>query len=165
MNYAEIKKLDVANTKGISCTLFVSGCTHKCKGCFNKVAQNFDYGDKWTVDVENKFIDYCKNPNVNNVAILGGEPFQQSYSEMLNLFKRLKNEVNKPIWVWSGYTLGQLLMNEYSKELLYYIDVLIDGKFEEDKKDLTLKHRGSSNQRVIDIKESLKNNKVVLING
>lgn len=162
MNYAEIKRLDVANTNGISCTLFVSGCTHNCKGCFNEVAQDFNYGNEFTKEVEDRFIQYCKNPNVDNVAILGGEPFQQSYVQISRLLKRLKKEVKKPIWIWSGYTYGQLVMDEYSKEILFNIDVLIDGRFEEDKKDLTLKHRGSSNQRVIDVRKSLELEEVIL---
>ena len=165
MNYAEIKKLDIANTEGVSCTVFFSGCKHNCKGCFNEVAQDFNYGKEWNESVEDEFIGYCKNKNVDNIAILGGEPFQQSYILLLKLLRRLKKEVDKPIWVWTGYTLEQLLSDEFSKEILTYIDVLIDGQFEEDKKDLMLKHRGSSNQRVINVQKSLKENKVILWEG
>ena len=93
--------------------------------------------------------------------ILGGEPFQQPYVRMLNLFRRLKTEVNKPIWVWTGYTYVEILTDERKKGLLHYIDVLIDGRFEKDLKDLKLKHRGSSNQRIINVQESLKQNEVI----
>ena len=97
MNYAEIKPLDVANAKGISCTLFVTGCRHHCKGCFNEELQDFDFGKEWTKEVEDYFISRCQNPYVTVVSILGGEPFQQPHVELLNLFRRLNNEVGKPI--------------------------------------------------------------------
>lgn len=161
LNYAEIKPFDVANAKGISCTLFVSGCTHKCEGCFNLELQDFNYGQEFTKEVEDDFINKCKNPNVTTVSVLGGEPFQQPYVRMLNLFRRLKTEVNKPIWVWTGYTYVEILADERKKGLLHYIDVLIDGRFEKDLKDLKLKHRGSSNQRIINVQESLKENEVI----
>ncbi|MFQ9545363.1 MAG: anaerobic ribonucleoside-triphosphate reductase activating protein [Clostridium sp.] len=162
MNYAEIKQYDVANTPNISCTLFVSGCTNNCKGCFNKELQDFSYGKLWTKETENYFIKCCKNPHVKNVAILGGEPMQQQITPMLNLLKRIKAEVNKPIWVWTG-CLWEDLIRIYHRTLFFpYIDILIDGKFEIDKKDLILKHRGSSNQRIIDVQKSLEENKVIL---
>ena len=161
MNYAEIRKLDVTNGEGIGTTLFVSGCTNNCEGCHNKELQNFNYGQEFTKEIEDEFIQYCKNPHVNHVNILGGEPFQQPYVKMLNLFRRLKTEVNKPIWVWTGYTYVEILADEHKKGLLHYIDVLIDGRFEKDLKDLKLKHRGSSNQRIINVQESLKENEVI----
>lgn len=155
MNYAQMRQYDVSNGVGIRATLFVSGCTHNCKGCFNKEQQDFNFGQKWTQETEDKFIEYAKNPNVVGVSILGGEPFQQDYSTMKHLLVRLKEEVGKTVWVWSGYTFGQLLMKAESKDLLNYIDVLVDGKFEIEKKNLMLLYRGSSNQRVIDVKAIL----------
>lgn len=163
MNYAEIKPLDVANAKGISCTLFVTGCSHHCKGCFNEELQDFDFGKEWTKEVEDYFISRCQNPYVTVVSILGGEPFQQPYVQLLNLFKRLNNEVGKPIWVWTGYTFEQLLTNEDNKSLLSYVDILVDGKFVQELKDLKLKYKGSSNQRVIDVQNSLKEGKIILM--
>lgn len=164
MNYAQIRKFDVTNGPGVRATLFVSGCTHNCPGCFNREQQDFNYGNKWTKEVEDSFIEACKNPQIVGVSILGGEPMQQDYNTMKNLFSRIKEETNKPIWVWSGYNFGQLLMTEHTKDLLNYIDVLIDGKFIQAKRDLMLKYRGSSNQNVINVQESLKQEKVVLLN-
>lgn len=162
MNYAKIKKFDVSNSPNIGCTLFVSGCTHKCEGCFNSEAQSFSYGNEFTKEIEDLFILYANNPNVININILGGEPFQQDTNKMINLFSRLVNEVGKPIWVWTGYTFEQIMLMPDKKQLLNYIDVLIDGKFEINKKDLRLRFRGSSNQRVIDIKETLSANEIII---
>lgn len=163
MNYAQIRRHDVTNGPGVRVTLFVSGCTHNCPGCFNKEQQDFNYGNKWTKEIEDDFINKVLDPKVVGVSILGGEPMQQDYNTMKNLFLRIKEETNKPIWVWSGYNFGQLLMTEHTKDLLNYIDVLIDGKFIEDKRDLMLMYRGSSNQRVIDVQKSLSSNKIVEI--
>ena len=163
MNYAEIKKYDVANSVGVVCTLFVSGCTNNCKGCFNKDLQDFNYGKEWTKEVENYFIECCKNENVKNVCLLGGEVFQQDCNIIFRLLLRLKVEVKKPIWVWTGYTYEEIIKDKILIQLLIYIDILIDGRFEIDKKDLSLKHRGSRNQRIIDVQESLKQNKVIQI--
>lgn len=162
MNYCDLRKYDISNTSGISTTLFVSGCIHKCKGCFNEVAQDFNYGEVFTKEIENLFIEYAKDRNVKCVAILGGEVFQQDKKEILNLFRRIKDEVKKPLWVWTGYTYEELLKEEINLSLLENIDILIDGRFKLKLKDLSLKHRGSSNQRVIDVQESLKENKVIL---
>lgn len=161
MKYGSIKKLDVANGTGIRTTVFVSGCTHKCKGCFNEDSQSFNYGEEWTKEIEDMFIGYAQSDKVSAVSILGGEPMQQGEA-MLNLVKRLREEVNKPIWMWSGYTYEQILENPLRAEILSYVDVLIDGRFELDKRDLKLKFRGSSNQRVIDVKSSLKTGEIQL---
>lgn len=149
MNYSSIRKFDVTNGVGIRTTLFVSGCTHKCKGCFNEEQQDFNYGEPFTKEIEDKFIEYANNPLIKGISILGGEPLQQG-DDMYNLLKRLKEEVKKPIWLWTGYKYEYVKKSEMSK-CLNYIDVLIDGKYEEEKRDLTLKYRGSSNQRVIEV--------------
>ena len=164
MNYAAIKRFDVANGSGISTTLFVSGCRFHCEGCHNLEAQDFNYGNEFTKDIEDMFIDYANNSHVNHVSILGGEPFQQDYKILKHLFKRLKYEVNKPIWLWTGYTYEQLTVDKYKKQLLSYIDVLIDGRFIKELKDIKLKFRGSSNQRIINVQESLRQNKVIEYN-
>lgn len=162
MNYVKLRKYDTSNWSGINSTLFVSGCNFHCKGCFNKSAQNFLYGKPFTKEVEDLFISYIKDDHVDGVNLLGGEVFHQDLDIILNLVKRIKTEVGKPIYVWSGYTWEELLEDRNKLEILKYIDVLIDGRFEEDKKNLTLKHKGSTNQREIDVRESLKQNKVVL---
>jgi len=163
MNYSRIIKFDVANATGISTTLFVSGCTFNCVGCFNKEAQNFNYGDEFTKEVEDLFISYAKDVNVDCVCILGGEPTQQDNS-ILDLLTRLNSEVKKPIWLWSGNTFENLLKNEFGHKILEKIDVLIDGAFIEARKQANLAHRGSANQRVIDVKKSLDKRKIVQYN-
>ena len=157
MNYAKIRKLDVTNGPGIRTTLFVSGCTHNCEGCFNKEQQDFNYGNKFTKETEDEFIQLTKNKQIKGVNILGGEPMQQIMDDtLLNLLKRIKLETDKPIWLWSGYTFEEIVNNPKRLEILREVDVLIDGKFQADKRDIMLKYRGSSNQRVIDVKKSLE---------
>ena len=164
MNYAQIRKYDVTNGPGVRTTLFVSGCTHNCEGCFNKEQQNFLYGNKWNKAIEDNFVEYINNSNIIGVSILGGEPMEQTKDkDLLNLLKRIKKETHKPIWLWSGFTYDEIVQNESRKELLLEIDVLVDGKFEIEKRNIKLKYRGSENQRVIDVIKSLKENKVIEI--
>ena len=163
MKYAKIRKYDISNAPGICTTLFVSGCTHNCEGCFNKEQQDFSYGNDFTKEIEDEFIEYSKSKQVKAVNILGGEPMQQLMDDtLLKLLKRIKLEVNKPIWLWSGYTFEEIVNNPKRAEILREVDVLIDGKFEADKRDLMLKYRGSSNQRVIDVKKSIEAKEVRL---
>ncbi len=164
MRYAQIRKFDVTNGPNIRTTLFVSGCTHKCEGCFNEEQQDFNYGNEFTKETEEEFIKYSLNPQIKGINILGGEPMQQIMDDtLLNLLKRLNAEVKKPIWLWSGYTFDEIIQNPKRLELLKQVDVLIDGQFQIDKRDIMLKYRGSSNQRVIDVKKSLIDNKVTEI--
>ena len=164
MNYAKIRKFDVSNGPGVRATLFVSGCTNNCEGCFNKDLQDFNYGELWTEEVENDFIKQVKNSNIVGVNILGGEPMDQIKDEDLsNLLKRIKEETNKSIWIWSGYLYEDIIANKERNKILSYADVLIDGRFELAKRDISLKYRGSSNQRIIDIVRSRKENKIVEI--
>ena len=163
MKYAKIRKYDISNAPGICTTLFVSGCTHNCDECFNKEQQDFNYGNEFTKEIEDEFIEYVKSKQVKGVNILGGEPMQQLMDDtLLKLLKRIKLEVNKPIWLWSGYTFEEIVNNPKRAEILREVDVLIDGKFEADKRDLMLKYKGSSNQRVIDVKKSIEAKEVVL---
>lgn len=171
MYYADIKKVDVANGPGVRVSLFVSGCTHKCKGCFNEEAWDFKYGHEYTKKEEDKIIELLKPDYIEGITILGGEPFEYvNQKGILPLLRRIRKELpNKTIWCFSGYTFDtdilENMCNKYeeTKELISYIDVLVDGKFEIDKKNFKLKFRGSSNQRIINVKESLKNNKVILM--
>lgn len=162
VKYAQIRKYDISNWDGINATIFFSGCRFNCEGCFNKKAQDFNYGNDYTEEVENTFINYAKDEHVTGVCLLGGEVFQQDLNIILKLVKRIKNEVDKPIYVWTGYLWEDLIKDSKKIEILKHIDVLIDGKFELKLKDLTLKHKGSSNQREIDVKESLKSGRVVV---
>lgn len=145
MNYADIRKLDISNGPGIRSSLFVSGCNFKCNGCFNQEAQDFKYGKLFTKEIEDKFIEYTKSSKITGVNILGGEPLQQDNS-LLNLLKRIKKETNKNIWLWTGYKLEEIPKEKL--EILEYIDVLVDGRFELNNKNLSLKYRGSGNQKV-----------------
>ena len=171
MYFADIKTVDVANGPGVRISLFVSGCTHKCKGCFNEDAWDFKYGKEFTKNEEDYIIELLKPDYIEGITILGGEPFEYvNQKGILPLIRRIKKELpNKSIWCFSGYTLDKDILDDMcnkfdeTKELISYIDVLVDGKFELDKKDLKLKFRGSSNQRIIDVKESLKQNKVITI--
>ena len=129
--------------------------------CFNKEAWDFNYGQPFTKEVEDKFIDYAKDIHVNHVSLLGGEIFHQDLNIILNLVKRIKEEVNKPIYVWTGFTWEELLKDDKKIEILKYIDVLTDGRFEQDKKDMSLLYKGSSNQIEISVQESLKEGRIV----
>lgn len=162
MYYAKIKRSDTANGPGVRVSLFVSGCTHNCKGCFNKEQQSFTYGNVFTKEEENKIIDLVKREGIRGINILGGEPMQQTMdSTLVNLLKRIKSETNKSIWLWSGYLYEDIIADKKRLEILQYVDVLVDGQFKEQLKDIRLKHRGSSNQRIIDVQQSLKNNVII----
>lgn len=160
MKYAQIRKYDVANGEGIRSVIFVTGCTHGCKGCFNREYWDFTYGKDWDNEATQTIIEYLKDPAVSGLTLLGGEPMQNL--ELIQIVKDIKKEVDKNIWVFSGYTYEQILKDPNKLELLKECDVLVDGLFIEELKNLKLKFRGSENQRVIDIQESLKTGKVVL---
>ncbi len=171
MNYATIKKYDIANGLGVRVSLFVSGCTHRCRNCFNAVAWDFAYGQPFTKEVEEEIIISLNSPVVQGLSLLGGEPLEpQNQYGILDLLRRIKRELpDKDIWCYTGYTLETDLWTgkahiEITDEILSMIDVLVDGKFVEELKNITLKFRGSSNQRVIDLKKTLINKKVILLN-
>ena len=167
MYYSDIKYPDVANGLGVRVSLFVSGCRRHCPECFNKEAQDFKYGKPFT-DKEMKLIeDKLKLPQVRGLSLLGGEPMEiENVIELLPLCKYLKSAyTNKDIWCYTGYTIEELLNrnNIATKEILKYIDVLVDGDYQKDKHDLSLKFRGSSNQRIIDIQKTLKTKNIELV--
>lgn len=170
MNYATIKKYDIANGLGVRVSLFVSGCTHHCKNCFNAVAWDFNYGNAFTKEVEEEIIDALRQPMISGLTLLGGEPMEPvNQRGLLHFLQRVKTQVpDKTIWCYSGYTLEELLNGrahiDITDEVLEMIDVLVDGKFVEELKDITLKFRGSSNQRVIDLKTTLATKQISLIN-
>ena len=166
MYYAQIRKYDTANGPNIRSSLFVSGCTHKCEGCFNEDYRNFRYGNEWTPDICDEFIEMIKDPQIKGVTIIGGEPMDQIQDDdLLNLVKRIKEETGKNIWIYSGYTYEQILQHEKRKEILSFCDALVDGLFVLELKNLKLKFRGSSNQRIIDIQKSLVGGEVQLLKG
>ena len=160
MNYATIKKYDIANGIGVRVSLFVSGCNHRCKGCFNSEAWNFNYGKKFDVNAENEILYVLEKPYIKGLSVLGGEPLQQD-STLLEFLRKVKSKFpNKSIWLYTGYTYEQIK----DKKELDYIDVLVDGKFVEALKDISLQFRGSSNQRIIDVKATKENSKIILCN-
>ena len=169
MNYAEIKNFDIANGEGVRVSLFVSGCTHHCKNCFNKETWSFDYGEPFTGEVEDKIIAELAPSYINGLSLLGGEPFEpQNQQGLIPLLRRVKTELpDKNIWCYTGYLFDKDLLGEsrarceYTDEMLSYIDVLVDGEFVQELYSITLQFRGSSNQRIIDVKKSLKEGKVV----
>lgn len=161
INYADIRRFDVTNGSGIGVSLFVSGCSFNCPNCFNKEAQDFNYNKPFTKEAEDKFIEYAKDKHVNHVSLLGGEIFQQDLDIILHLVKRIKEEVNKPIFIWTGYLWSDLLKDNKKVEILNYVDVVTDGRFEQNNKDLNLKFKGSSNQITISVQASLKQNKII----
>lgn len=164
MNYAQIRKYDVANGPGIRTTFFLTGCDRNCPNCFNTEYMDFNHGKKWDIDAEKKVISYLKLDQVEGLTVLGGEPFENSIG-LLKALRNIKKEVDKPIWIYSGFIFEDLVNIKIAREILEEIDVLVDGEFIEELKDLRLKFRGSSNQRIIDVKKSLKNNKVIILNG
>lgn len=164
MNYGQIRKYDIANGPGIRTSIFVTGCKLNCKNCFNKEYQDPNFGQTWTQKTTNQVINYLKSDEISGLSILGGEPFE-SANDLINILNDIKNKINKNIWIYSGYTFEYLMKNPVYKQLLEKVDVLVDGPFIESKKDLKLKFRGSSNQRIIDVKSSLINDKAILLNG
>lgn len=164
LNCAQIRRYDVANGPGIRTTLFVSGCNHRCRNCFNKQYQDFGYGTVWSSKVEDVFMEIVKLPNVTGVTILGGEPMEQIRDEDLkHLLVRIKEETGKSIWIYSGFTFDEIINNPKRLELLKLCDVLVDGPFVDSLKNPGLKFKGSSNQNIIDIDKSLLNNEPVII--
>lgn len=164
MKYAKIRERDVANGPGVRVSFFVSGCNFKCKGCFNEIAQDFNYGKEFTKETEDLIIQYLKDENIVGINILGGEPMQQDSRTILNLVKKIKKETDKNIWMWSGFLFEDLIKNQEKLEILNYVDILVDGKFKLEQRDIKLKYRGSSNQRVIDVQKSLKSKSVIKLN-
>lgn len=161
MNHAQIRKYDVANGPGIRTTIFVTGCTHNCKECFNKEYQDFNFGDPWTEKETEMVKDYLNQPEVAGLTVLGGEPFQ-NVEGLVPLLKEIRKSTDKDIWIFSGDTFETIMADEKKFELLKLCDVLVDGPFVNELKDLRLKFRGSSNQRIIKIKDSIEEDKVVL---
>lgn len=172
MKYAKIKNCDVANGPGVRVSLFVSGCTHHCKNCFNREAWDFDYGDDFTDKEENEIIEDLKPDYITGLSLLGGEPFERANQEgLVPLIKKVKQAYpDKKIWCYTGFTFDKQIIGEMinkenresTKEMLDNIDYIVDGKFVEELKDPKLRFRGSSNQRIIDVKKSLAQNEIVI---
>lgn len=166
MNYGNIKFYDIANGEGIRTSLFVSGCTNHCQGCFNEEAQDFNYGQPYTSETERIILEQISKPYIAGLSILGGDPLCQNNDGLTHLIK-LTNAVHnlgKTVWLWTGFVWEDFNRIETSldKTLLHNCDVVVDGPFIEAQKDLNLKYRGSSNQRVIDVQQTLVQDKIIL---
>ena len=170
MNYANIKKTDVANGPGIRVSLFVSGCTHRCKGCFNSEAWDFHYGREYTQETEEEILEALEPDYIKGLSILGGEPMEpENRGTVLKLLKAVRKRYpQKNIWCYTGYTYQNGILAEpqaiceATREMISLLDVLVDGPFVEELKDIRLKFRGSSNQRVIDVQNTLSSGRIVL---
>lgn len=170
MYYGEIKDCDIANGVGVRVTLFVSGCTNACPGCFQPQTWDFEYGKKFTEETMQEILKLLNKSYIRGLTLLGGEPMEPKNQEQIcEIVKRVKREYpNKDIWLFTGFTFEELrAKGSYSntketEEILANIDVLVDGRFVEEKKDLTLRFRGSSNQRLIDVPLTLECNKISL---
>lgn len=161
MHYGKINTTDIANGPGVRVSLFVSGCRNHCKGCFNKETWDFDYGYQWYSIPLLYILTELNHKYISGLSILGGDPLEpENYDEVLFLCKKAKEQFpEKTIWVYTGY----LFEDHKNDELMQYIDVLVDGRYIEEQRDITLKFRGSKNQRLIDVKASLDKNEIVLI--
>ena len=180
MRFASMRNLDISNGEGVGVSLFVQGCDRHCFNCFNPDTWDFNGGKEWTEETKNKFIKLIDRPYINRISVLGGEPLaEQNLDEVLSLIKEIRISFpDKTIWLYTGYDFDLLnsKYNEYKYtpfaanadewltrwEIISNVNVLVDGEYIDEQRDITLKWRGSSNQRVIDVKQSLTQNKVVL---
>jgi anaerobic ribonucleoside-triphosphate reductase activating protein len=165
MKYAQIRKYDIANGVGIRTSVFFTGCTHNCFNCFNKDYQDFAYGKEFTQSQIDEIIRYLSEDEISGLSLLGGEPLQQNYNDMINFLTQVRKSTQKSIWIYSGYTYEEILNSKEKMEIISYCDVLVDGRYEDALKNLRLKFRGSSNQRIIDIQKSLKEHRIVILEG
>ena len=167
MNYGEIKTCDIANGEGVRVSLFVSGCTHHCKNCFNDVAWDFGYGKPFTEETEEMLLEALEPDYVDGLSLLGGEPFEpENQKELAGLLQKIKESYpEKNVWCYTGYLYdvdlipGGKVYTEYTDKMLACIDTLVDGEFIEAEKDLTLEFRGSRNQRILHLDEIRQNAK------
>lgn len=170
MNYGNIKYFDIANGEGVRTSLFVSGCTHHCKNCFNPETWDFRYGKPFTREIEDEILKSLEPDYINGLTLLGGEPFEKANQRaLLPFLKRVRESCpQKTIWCYSGYLFDSELLGEsrarceVTDQMLALIDVLVDGEFKEEQKDITLRFKGSANQRIIDVQKSLKEGKIIL---
>lgn len=161
---ADYKPYNFVDGEGVRCSIYVSGCPFACKGCYNRVAQNFNYGRPYTLELQERILDDLGAPYCQGLTLLGGEPMLNT-NVLIPLCRAVRDRfgASKDIWSWTGYTWQELMVDSEDKlELLSLIDVLVDGRFEIDKKDLSLQFRGSSNQKIINVPESLRQGEVVL---
>ena len=165
MNYSAFRKADIANGIGFRCTLWCTGCLRKCPGCFNPEAQDPNFGKPFTDEVKEKIFKELKDPHCSGLSLMGGEPLSKcsdNRREIIKLCKECKEKFpNKNIWCWSGYTFEEIASDPSMRDILKYVDVLVDGPFVEAKKDLSTPFRGSTNQRIVDVKKTMERKSIV----
>lgn len=171
MRYASIRSMDISNGDGIGASLFVQGCHRHCDGCFNKETWDFNGGKEWTEKTQEDFLNIIDKPYIKRISILGGEPLDDENVEgVLNLIEKIREKFgnDKKIWLYTGYTWSQIMYDipaiRIRKDILRKCDIVVDGEFKKEYKDLSLKYRGSSNQRVIDVNKSIYYRGIVLYN-
>ena len=171
MNYATIKNNDIANGPGVRVSLFVSGCTHRCPGCFNEVAWDFDYGEPFTQETIEYILNLLKPDYIQGLTLLGGEPFEPANQPTLaELLRKVKDRYPaKTVWCFTGFRLGEELLQEgsyprteHTDDMLSHIDILVDGRFRQEEKDISLQFRGSRNQRIIDMNATRTAGEIVI---
>lgn len=164
MNYSNIILCDTANGEGIRTSLFVSGCTNRCRGCFNEEAQDFNYGQLYTPETEQTILKQISKPYVAGLSILGGDPLCQTVEDKLDLLSLITKtrSLHKTTWLWTGFTWEEAITNVMNRGIFTLCDVVVDGPFIEAQKDLTLAFRGSSNQRIIDVQKTIAQDKIIL---
>lgn len=170
MYYGEIKNCDIANGIGVRVSLFVSGCTNHCENCFQPQTWDFEYGTPYSPETEEKLLELLRPEHINGLTLLGGEPFEpQNQRELLGLLHRVRRELpEKSLWAFSGFTYEELTTPdsypncEVTAEMLSLLDVLVDGRFVQSLYDISLRFRGSANQRIIDLKKTRKQEKIIL---
>ena len=160
MRYNKVRKMDISNGPGVRVSVFFQGCMFHCKSCFNSETWDFNLGKEYTLDIENKILEFCKEDYIDGLSILGGEPMHPlNIDGTIHLARRFKEMYpKKTLWAWSGYLFDEIP----NKKIFKYIDVLVDGRFMVDKKDPRLKYAGSSNQRVIDVKKTIESGEIIL---
>ena len=164
MRYNKIRKMDISNGPGVRVSIFFQGCEFHCKGCFNSETWDFAGGKEFNDEVIDHVLDLCNNETISGLSILGGEPLNpKNIDGSTKLAKLFKSKYpNKTIWLWSGYLFDEYI---HDKEIVNYLDVVVDGQFHIEESSPLLKFKGSSNQRVIDVKKSISKNKIVLYNN
>lgn len=176
MRYAQIRSMDISNGEGVGVSLFVQGCPFHCKNCFNSDTWDFNGGKEWTEEIKDKFMELINRPYIKRISVLGGEPLaEQNLDEVLSLIKEIRISFpKKTIWLYTGYSYSEIFRGQSSclsqeglnnfkrREIIKLCDIIVDGKYIDEQRDLTLAYRGSKNQHCIDVKQSLSQKKMVL---
>lgn len=165
MNYSALRKADIANGIGFRCTLWCCGCRRKCPGCFNPEAQDPNFGEPFTDEVKEKIFKELSEPTCDGLSLMGGEPLSicsDNRKQTIQLCKEVKERFpNKTVWMWTGYLFEEIASDPSMKEILNYVDIIVDGEFRIEERDLSCAFKGSRNQRIIDVKKTMERKSIV----